>query len=174
MTPDKYSYEQRSRMPQTLKRMWNDDEAVSAVIGVVLMLAVTILLAAVIGGFVFGVGQNLNQPTPNTNIAFDYTASSGDIEIEHAGGKKLMTSNTGELRIAGDMVRGANGSEWNSAYFTSRSSDSATLNGTIEISDTIWTTENGTATTDPNDEIRLAWVSPDGSQSEVIGTFTVP
>ena len=36
-----------------------DDDAVSPVIGVILMVAITVILAAVIGTFVLGLGDNV-------------------------------------------------------------------------------------------------------------------
>jgi len=39
----------------------NDDSAVSPVIGVILMVAITVILAAVIGTFVLGLGENVEQ-----------------------------------------------------------------------------------------------------------------
>lgn len=39
----------------------NEDRAVSPVIGVILMVAITVILAAVIGTFVLGLGDNVSQ-----------------------------------------------------------------------------------------------------------------
>ncbi len=47
------------------KQLFDDDRAVSPVIGVILMVAITVILAAVIGTFVLGLGdqvQNTNPP----------------------------------------------------------------------------------------------------------------
>jgi len=38
-----------------------NDEAVSPVIGVILMVAITVILAAVIAAFVFGMSGNINK-----------------------------------------------------------------------------------------------------------------
>ncbi len=44
------------------ERMWRKDEkAVSPVIGVILMVAITVILAAVIASFVFGMGSNVKK-----------------------------------------------------------------------------------------------------------------
>jgi flagellin-like protein len=53
----------------------NDDtEAVSPVIGVILMVAITVILAAVIGTFVLGLGENV-QETPTAGIDVDQEAN---------------------------------------------------------------------------------------------------
>ena len=47
-----------------------DDDAVSPVIGVILMVAITVILAAVIGTFVLGLGDNV-QETPTAGVSVD-------------------------------------------------------------------------------------------------------
>jgi len=44
-----------------LKQLSNDNTAVSPVIGVILMVAITVILAAVIGTFVLGLGDSVQQ-----------------------------------------------------------------------------------------------------------------
>ena len=75
------------------KQLLADDDAVSPVIGVILMVAITVILAAVIGTFVLGLGDQVQTTAPNTNVAFDYSenhdAGAGEndtLEIEHTGG----------------------------------------------------------------------------------------
>lgn len=68
-----------------------DDRAVSPVIGVILMVAITVILAAVIGTFVLGLGDQVQTTAPNTNIAFDYSNNHQDgshdvLEVTHDGG----------------------------------------------------------------------------------------
>ena len=71
-----------------------DEEAVSPVIGVILMVAITVILAAVIAAFVFGMGGNLTTAPPSVSItAASNSAESGaDIVIKHIGGEALMGS----------------------------------------------------------------------------------
>ncbi len=52
----------------------NDDRAVSPVIGVILMVAITVILAAVIGTFVLGLGSNIQQ---NVQAGVSAQADSG-------------------------------------------------------------------------------------------------
>ena len=71
-----------------------DEEAVSPVIGVILMVAITVILAAVIAAFVFGMGGNLTEAPPSVSlVASSNSASPGaDIVIKHIGGEALMGS----------------------------------------------------------------------------------
>ncbi len=75
-----------------------DEEAVSPVIGVILMVAITVILAAVIAAFVFGLGgQQTNAPTASI-VAANYPDTSGaDMKIQHKGGDMLKG---GEWKIS--------------------------------------------------------------------------
>ena len=59
-----------------LKKLFKDDDAVSPVIGVILMVAITVILAAVIASFVLGLGDTADEVQPNTNFALD------DVSVE--------------------------------------------------------------------------------------------
>ena len=66
------------------ERMWRKDEkAVSPVIGVILMVAITVILAAVIASFVFGMGSNVKK----TYVVSATAAQQGDdILVTYQGG----------------------------------------------------------------------------------------
>lgn len=57
---------------QRLKAMFDDDSAVSPVIGVILMVAITVILAAVIASFVLGLGDQ-GDPAPTPTIQSDFS-----------------------------------------------------------------------------------------------------
>ena len=63
-----------------LKKLFKDDDAVSPVIGVILMVAITVILAAVIASFVLGLGDAADEVQPNTNFALD------DVSVVDDGG----------------------------------------------------------------------------------------
>lgn len=50
----------------------DDDRAVSPVIGVILMVAITVILAAVIGTFVLGLGENV-ETNPSAGVTVNDT-----------------------------------------------------------------------------------------------------
>jgi flagellin-like protein len=69
-----------------------NDKAVSPVIGVILMVAITVILAAAIGSSVFGMGPAKSAPQASLDIkAGDKYASSSPatIRIEHLGGDPI-------------------------------------------------------------------------------------
>ncbi|MDZ7746553.1 MAG: type IV pilin N-terminal domain-containing protein [Halobacteriales archaeon] len=72
-----------------IKNLFEDDSAVSPVIGVILMVAITVILAAVIGTFVLGLGSNISS-APTTQFSFDYdTSGSPTATITHDGGDSI-------------------------------------------------------------------------------------
>ncbi|ELZ20608.1 hypothetical protein C475_20133 [Halosimplex carlsbadense 2-9-1] len=93
-----------------IKQLFDDDDAVSPVIGVILMVAITVILAAVIASFVLGLGNQAQQGAPTATIGFDYeqTAdspsspygpSAGWLKVSHDGGDTIANE---ELYIRGD------------------------------------------------------------------------
>jgi flagellin-like protein len=97
-----------------LKQLFTDDDAVSPVIGVILMVAITVILAAVIATFVLGLGESVSETAPQASFTTDYDAgASGDdsfatgaasssdvglLEITHSGGDRILAQN---LYVAG-------------------------------------------------------------------------
>lgn len=84
-------------MIDELKPVFADTRGVSPVIGVILMVAITVILAAVIGTFVLGLGGNL-QETPQAQLNVEdadasATVPAGDtnalIDINHRGGSEI-------------------------------------------------------------------------------------
>ena len=67
----------------------NKDDAVSPVIGVMLMLVVTIIIAAVVAAFATGLGGDVDMaPT----AALDITVyNDGNVKITHLSGEQLVT-----------------------------------------------------------------------------------
>ena len=67
-----------------LKTLIQDDDAVSPVIGVILMVAITVILAAVIATFVLGLGDSLSNQAPQASFTCD-----GTDKLVHDGGDEL-------------------------------------------------------------------------------------
>ncbi|WP_435094470.1 type IV pilin [Halorubrum sp. N11] len=75
-----------------------DDRAVSPVIGVILMVAITVILAAVIGTFVLGLGDQLNDTAPQASFTVDDVSMNStatddvNVSITKTGGQDLDPS----------------------------------------------------------------------------------
>lgn len=72
-------------------KITKNDEAVSPVIGVILMVAITVILAAVIAAFVFGMGTPQKTPTVNMQLQRAQVGI-GYINITHSGGETVTLS----------------------------------------------------------------------------------
>lgn len=91
----------------------SDERAVSPVIGVIMMVAVTVILAAVVSMLVLGMGSDVDS-NPQATFSFDHdgtnatitheggdTLDAGNVVIIHDGGETDWTSTDGEV-TAGD------------------------------------------------------------------------
>jgi flagellin-like protein len=158
-----------------LKQLLNDDDAVSPVIGVILMVAITVILAAVIATFVLGLGEQISESSPNTSFSFDYedgnvgsdsfTSSPGAVDglltVTHSGGPNIAAE---QLSITGSTASSTNG-EW--AADTSNdpqysSGDEIGAGDSVEVA-----VNNG-------DTIRIVWENEEGSESSTLQRFDVP
>jgi archaeal type IV pilus assembly protein PilA len=84
------------------------EEAVSPVIGVILMVAITVILAAVIAAFVFGMTGNVSK---TKNVAFTAERSSTtttQIILTNQGGKDASDISGLSLLIDGTATTGSN------------------------------------------------------------------
>ena len=84
----------------------SDDRAVSPVIGVILMVAITVILAAVIGTFVLGLGDQLGDTAPQASFTIDGNNTT-HVNVTKTGGQ---TINSADLTLsvngerAGDSI----------------------------------------------------------------------
>jgi len=151
----------------------DDSRAVSPVIGVILMVAITVILAAVIGTFVLGLGDSV-ESAPQASINFDYvsdnggSANAGEVTIRHRGGDTLETDNI-EVRINGETV---SDSEIDINEYDGTSLDTAgnrEFNAgnrlVIADDDTLGPFEEG-------DEISVVFI--DADRQSVLGSFDIP
>ena len=96
-------------MKQLLRSLRDDDSAVSPVIGVILMVAITVILAAVIGTFVLGLGDSLNQAPQATLNAEDASAgynnntSSGFLDANTSAAAFEISQDGGDAIQFADM-----------------------------------------------------------------------
>jgi len=138
-----------------IKNLFTDDDAVSPVIGVILMVAITVILAAVIGAFVLDLGGS-QESAPQAQ--FDWaTNQNGHLEVTHQGGEDLDNSTLSfSLSGAGSVSDSA---ELSSGTWTAGTSVNVT-SGT-----------GGTATGDDT-EVQIIWTSSSGDSSQIISEWS--
>jgi len=78
-----------------IKDLFTEDRGVSPVIGVILMVAITVILAAVIGAFVLGLGDQASSTAPQASINIDnIDASENETVLRHSGGDTIEWDET--------------------------------------------------------------------------------
>lgn len=111
-------------MKDTLTTWLNDDRAVSPVIGVILMAAITVILAAVIGTFVLDLGQSVGNTGPTASVTVGDADEAIDTDgnqfavMEHRSGDELEVNDI-QIRVRYDtnstVVGTWEGSDWESS-----------------------------------------------------------
>ena len=157
-----------------LKQLFRDEDAVSPVIGVILMVAITVIPAAVIGTFVLGLGDQVQSSAPNANFQFEYQGNfgggSGGVTVTHNGGQDVSVDNV-EIQVGPKSVE-PTGAQWASTISTGDSilvqQDGAGI-GTADVA----LPSSGTAPA-AGDSVRVVWTSPNGDSSNTIGESTIP
>jgi flagellin-like protein len=128
-----------------LNELFADDDAVSPVIGVILMVAITVILAAVIGTFVLGLGSQIETTEPQSTFTFEEN-NDDSITVTHDGGQPVDADNVDVVASDGD----AGTCDWETSEITAGDDcDTDSLSS-----------QEGT--------LRVTWESDDGSQ---VGTL---
>ena len=151
------------------KELLKDDDAVSPVIGVILMVAITVILAAVIGTFVLGLGEQVQSTSPQASFNFDYDSSNGTGTAEDLS-QNADASTSGSLAVthtSGDSIESAR--------------LEATDGTATETGEELWgsgvTVNAGTSSSvyvDEGDTVRVVWESSDGETTATLGDWSGP
>jgi flagellin-like protein len=107
-----------------LRAFFSAEEAVSPVIGVILMVAITVILAAVIGTFTLGLYEGGNEAAPTVNFDTQYDETNEVLNVTHVHGAVVETNRLSWV-VTGDGYSSLDG------FPSSRVSpgDKATLEG---------------------------------------------
>ncbi|MBB6644807.1 type IV pilin [Halobellus ruber] len=138
-----------------LKQLFTDDSAVSPVIGVILMVAITVILAAVIGSFVLNLGGSLQQNAPQASFGFDYNTSSNNTTITHQTGDSIEPE---RLTTTGLNSGSTNWTDVGVSSTVSAGTSAEFSNGAN------WSGET----------VRVVWESETGQESATLSSSTAP
>lgn len=178
------------------EQLFADDNAASSVIGVVLLVAITVILAAVVGSFALGLGNQVEettQTTPQASFGFDQdTVTYGGVEAEtvsitHDSGDPISASDL-RITVAGNPAFDVNSSNTTVGLWTGNSDvtagDSVRVVGYFEGSgsytgkDVDWETD-GTlddanyTEIESGDTIRVVYDSPDSDTTVTLAKHEV-
>lgn len=136
----------------TSKESRGEERAVSPVVGVALLIAITVVLAAVIG---FVVLSSSNQTTDVPSARLDISQSGSTLTISHEGGDAIDTSNL-------EVVYGNTRLELTGS--------------TLGATDTEISTGSEVSITDgwsSGDTVKVVWDDPDSDRKSRLASITV-
>ena len=140
--------------------------AVSPVIGVILMVAITVILAAVIGTFVLGLGESV-ESAPQATFDFDVEEDGeGDIElitITHGGGDNIDAD---RITVSGAVENSEDDPI-----------DDIDVSDEFAAGDQIVIESNNNdeqITGEEGDTVQVVFTAEGGGSSNIIGTFDLP
>lgn len=141
----------------------SDDRAVSPVVGVILMVAITVLLAATSATFFLDLGSNsLEENTPQAAFTFDYDAGSPDsLTIEHRSGDSIRA---GSLYITVSGASAGNGQHEFTSLGTLSAESKVTAGSRVMF----------TASSLADATVTLNWESPNNDQSIQLARWEAP
>jgi len=141
-----------------IKDLLTDDDAVSPVIGVILMVAITVILAAVIAAFVLGLGDT-NESAPNPTFNSDYTSDTNSVEIIVTGGDAFDAE---RVTVDGNQIQSGYATTLDSGvYFGENTRVSAGMRFTVQL-------DGSTPGANDDFDLQLTWQSDGGDTSATI------
>jgi len=170
-----------------IKNIFTDEDAVSPVIGVILMVAITVILAAVIGAFVLGIGSN-QEAAPQVSMSADFEPANSDGFSDGSfakgdGDEVIVTAEGGATFDATRLSVSINGTT---------NDDLTDAGSNALISSTSWTdstnagqsitfVESGSGASPdptnvfaPGDSVTITWTSSSGDSTQILFESTVP
>jgi flagellin-like protein len=136
-----------------IKELFTDDSAVSPVIGVILMVAITVILAAVIGSFVLNLGGSLQDTAPQASFGFDYD-NADNVTVTHQSGDTIEAA---RLNVTSSVALDTTSNTWS---------------GSVGAGDDARYRKNSTNW--DGETVRVVWSSQNGENSATLSTSTAP
>ena len=138
-------------------RFLTAEDAQSEVVGTVLLVAITVVVASILGVFVFG----LVGPDDVPRMALDFEFGASTVTVTHEGGTTVTTDGTLTTRVSDGALTG---DDW------------AALDGPIEsgANVTLTHTDGGGPAPWDGETVRVTWRSDDGETSTTIARRRAP
>ncbi|WP_411966290.1 type IV pilin [Haloferax sp. YSMS24] len=154
-----------------IKEFLTESRAVSPVIGVILMVAITVILAAVIGTFVLGLGDQVSETAPQASFSFEYTNGSPDtLEVTHESGDSIGAT---ELSLVSSEEYSNSSTLTNvSTGFTFDQFDG--VGSDINAGTTITAYSKASGDDIGDQTFRVVWTSESGSSSATLQKWSGP
>jgi flagellin-like protein len=153
-----------------LKRLFTAEDAVSPVIGVILMVAITVILAAVIGTFVLGLGNGLDNDAPQMSFTFQYNDGTDDsLDVTFEAGNPVDAE---RLSLVVNGASADNGRIEFTSTFLGASSGQFGAGSSVTLEPTDGSSDLSAAT------VKVVWESqntnPDAQRTATVAVWTGP
>jgi flagellin-like protein len=132
-----------------VKELFTDDDAVSPVVGVILMVAITVILAAVIGAFVLNIGSS-QDTAPQVSIEFTEDAPKNNVIMNVKSASSSVPA--AQYTIKATTLNSTGYSQPTSAL-------SAGFTHTIKVGQ------------DSSGEAQVVWSSPESDKTSILGSY---
>ena len=140
----------------------SEDRGVSPVIGVILMVAITVILAAVIATFVMNMGPSeTTAPNAQLEITNNSDASNPHWEIAHNGGDAVDVGNLKIKASGGSSASGISGEMTGGDTILADDGD---------ITSGDWNVDVGSEPSG-SDTLQVIWENPNNDQTQVLREF---
>lgn len=153
-------------------KLLSDDDAVSPVIGVILMVAITVILAAVIASFVLGIGDQ-QEVQPQAQFDWEYDSASNNVTLTHSSGESIDNKS---IIIRGDGLgdhSNTSSPDWSERDWVDPKLDDDSWNGTASgnVDGTSAIVSGDSVTIDVTGDawdLRLVWESSSGGTTATL------
>ncbi len=154
------------------KKLIDEERAVSPVIGVILMVAITVILAAVIGTFVLGLGDQVQNTTPQASFNFESANMDGSDDAGSPDDKVTITHESGDT-LSQSNINVKIGSTLIYEQGTAKNGGSGWTNGdSISAGDQLTFTEDDTNNFAGETTIRVIYANPNSDSTSTLATQT--
>jgi FlaG/FlaF family flagellin (archaellin) len=166
-----------------LTALVRDEQAVSQVVGVILMVAITVLLAATAASFFLGLTNDKQTTSPRVAITTDYDASSSSppeesLKLTHDSGDTVDAERV-EIAIEGAETASATVDErytWEELSSSGPDDVSAGMSVVVDR-DTLKDPATGATYGElslRDATVKVVWTNPDDGQTFVLGDWAGP
>ena len=151
-----------------LKQVLSEERAVSPVIGVILMVAITVVLAAVVGTYVLDLSENVGT-TPQAKFDFDYRG--GTLTVTHGGGDPISAA---ELNVTSTTEFGYYDGSWSGSAENATSISFAEMGASDEVSAGTSVVVRPASGDFDAESVRVVWQDADTGKSATLARWSGP
>jgi len=142
----------------------SDDRGVSPVIGVILMVALTVILATVLGTVVLDFASGVSEQPPQAAFDYEFDSVDDNVTITHVSGDRI-DSETIRITIGGDEAVSGTDSDFQGTDWE----ESIRAGAGIEIGD-----DDIAGDISTGDTVRIIWENPASSSANTLDSREWP